>query len=112
MASLGQKWGVCGYLMAGFDKRTHCARCRDKCKGSVPCDNNEDCPHCNLLTSELKLELSTPSYQKKFNVAMERHQPTDQSSTNQTPAVSRQSPVMSGVQPNQDSDLEMDTDWW
>ena len=30
-----------------------------------PCVNNEDCPHCNILSSEQKLQLSTPSYQKK-----------------------------------------------
>ena len=66
MASPGQKWGwgACSHLMAGFDKHAHCARCRDKSKGTDPCVNNEDC-HCYILTSDQKLQLSTPSYQKK-----------------------------------------------
>ena len=52
MASPGQKRRVCGHLMAGFDKHVHCRRCRDKLKGTDPCVNKEDCPHCNVLTSE------------------------------------------------------------
>ena len=33
--------------------------------GSDPCVNKKYCPHCNILTTEQKLHLSTPSYQKK-----------------------------------------------
>ena len=33
--------------MAGFDMHAHCARCRDKLKGTDPCVSKEDCPHCN-----------------------------------------------------------------
>ena len=65
MASPGQKWVAFGYLMAGFDKHAHCQRCRDKSKGSDSFVNNETCPHCNILPTEQKLQLSTPSYQKK-----------------------------------------------
>ena len=69
MASPGQKWGACGHLMAGFDKHANCARCIDKSKGSDPCVNNEDCLHCNLMTSEQQLQLSTPHQKKKENVS-------------------------------------------
>ena len=51
--------------MASFDKQGHCVRCRDKLKGTDPCVNKENCPHCNILTAEQKLQLSMPSYQKK-----------------------------------------------
>ena len=36
MASPGQKQGLCGHLMAGFDSHAHCARCRDKAKAMTP----------------------------------------------------------------------------
>ena len=64
MASPGQKRGVCGHFMAGFHMHAHCAMCRDKLKCTDPCVNKKDCPHCDVLTSEQKLQLSTP-YQKK-----------------------------------------------
>ena len=35
MASPGEKRGLCGHLMAGFDKHSYYARCQDK-KGSDP----------------------------------------------------------------------------
>ena len=65
MASPGQKRGAFCHIMAGFDKHAHCARCRDRMKGTDPCVNKEDCPHCDVLTAEQKLQLSTPSYQNK-----------------------------------------------
>ena len=39
-------------MMAGFDLRTVCARCRDKKKGSDPCveSPNSACVHCDDLT--------------------------------------------------------------
>ena len=55
MASPSQKQGACGRVMAGFDKHAHYTRCRDKSKGSDPCVNNQDCPYCNILTTERKL---------------------------------------------------------
>ena len=47
--------GASGHLMEGFDKHVHCARCTDKSKSPDPCVNNEDCLHCNILTSEHKV---------------------------------------------------------
>ena len=43
----------------------HCARCREKKKGTDPCVKNQPCPSCNVLTEDQKLKLATPSYQKK-----------------------------------------------
>ena len=60
MASPGQRRGVCGHAMAGFDQHAHCARCRDKKKGSDPCVKGNICPSCNILTEEQKLRLATP----------------------------------------------------
>ena len=65
MASPGQTRGQCGYLMAGFDTHTVCARCRDKKKGEDPCVKDKPCSHCELLTEDQKLRLATPVYQKK-----------------------------------------------
>ena len=65
MASPGQTWGLCGHLMAGFDKLSVCARCRDKKKGSDPCVKDKVCPHCDILTEEQKLRLATSVYQKE-----------------------------------------------
>ena len=65
MASRGQKWGLCGHLMASFDKHTYCACCHNKKKGSDPCVKDEVCPFCNVLTEDQKARLATPAYQKK-----------------------------------------------
>ena len=65
MASPGQRRGVCGSAMAGYDQHAHCARCRDKKKGTDPCVKNQPYPSCNILTEDQKLKLATPSYQKK-----------------------------------------------
>ena len=43
MASPGQRRGVCGHAMAGFDQHAHCARCRDKKKGTDPCIKGNVC---------------------------------------------------------------------
>ena len=52
MASPGQRRGVCGHAMAGFDQHAHCARCREKKKGTDPCIKGNVCPSCNVLTEE------------------------------------------------------------
>ena len=65
MASPGQRRGVCGHAMAGFDQHAHCARCRDKKKGTDPCIKGNVCPSCNVLTEEQKVRLATPVYQNK-----------------------------------------------
>ena len=65
MASPGERRGVCGHAMAGFDQHAHCARCRDKKKGTDPCIKGNVCPSCNVLTEEQKLRLATPVYQNK-----------------------------------------------
>ena len=65
MASPGQTRGLCGHLMAGFDKHSVCAGCRDKKKGSDPCIKYKVCTHCDILTEEQKLRLATPAYKKK-----------------------------------------------
>ena len=51
--------------MASFDSHSFCARCREKSKGSDPCISHNDCPACNSLTEDQRLQLSTPSYRIK-----------------------------------------------
>ena len=63
MSSPGQRRGLCGHLIAGYDQHKVCARCRDKKKGEDPCVGKH--PSCDILTEEQKLKLATPSYQKK-----------------------------------------------
>ena len=65
MASPGQKHGVCGHLMAGFDSHSSCARCRDK--GKDPCVEKPEsaCKFCDILTSDQRAQPSTPSYKLK-----------------------------------------------
>ena len=65
MSSPSQKHGSCGHIMASFDSHSFCARCREKSKGSDPCISHNDCPACNSLTEEQRLQLSTPSYRLK-----------------------------------------------
>ena len=54
-------------MMAGFDLHEVCARCRDKKKGKDPYVEKpgSDCQHCNALTPEQLVQLSTPSYKLK-----------------------------------------------
>ena len=54
-------------MMAGFDLHDVCARCCDKKKGKDPCVEKpgSDCQHCNALTPEQLVQLSTPSYKLK-----------------------------------------------
>ena len=63
MSSPGQRRGICGHIMAGFDKHACCARCRDKLKGDDPCVSKKPCSFCDVLTPVQKLQISTPSYQ-------------------------------------------------
>ena len=67
MASPGQKRRRCGHLMAGFDSHNYCAHCRNKGKGKDPCVEkpDSDCKFCNILTSDQRAQLSTPSYKIK-----------------------------------------------
>ena len=58
---MGGLWPFNGRI----SKAHACMRCSDKSKDSDPCVHNEDCPHCNILTSGQKQQLSTPSHQKK-----------------------------------------------
>ena len=54
--------------MAGFDCHSFCARCRDKCKLKDPCIEKLQCTDSkfsNILTSEQRSQLSTPSYKIK-----------------------------------------------
>ena len=60
MASPRQKRGLCGPLMAGYDKHSLFARCRDK-KCSDPCVKDEFCP-CDVLTEEQKIKLTPQAY--------------------------------------------------
>ena len=64
MSSPSQKHGSCGHIMASFNSHSFCARCREKSKGSDPCISH-DCPACNSLTEEQRLQLFTPSYRLK-----------------------------------------------
>ena len=63
MSSPGQRRGVCGHLMAGFDKHMHCT-------------------HCDVLTEDQKVQLSTASYQKKKEKQEEKN--SDKNSENVT----------------------------
>ena len=67
MSSPSQRRGWCGHMMAGFDPHDVCARCRDKKKGKDACVEKpgSDCQHCNALTPEQLVPLSTPSYKLK-----------------------------------------------
>ena len=65
MSSPGQRRGLCGHIMAGYDKHKVCARCRDKKKGEDNCVKNLPCISCDVLTEEQKVKLATPQYQKK-----------------------------------------------
>ena len=65
MSSPGQRRGLCGHLMAGYDRHKVCARCRDKKKGEDNCVKNLPCLDCDVLTEEQKVKLATPQYQKK-----------------------------------------------
>ena len=50
MASLDQKRGTCGHVMALFDPHAKCARCHEKGFGTDPCV--ESCEICDSFTSE------------------------------------------------------------
>ena len=65
MSSPGQRRGLCGHIMAGYDRHKVCARCRDKKKGEDNCVKNLPCLDCDVLTEEQKVKLATPQYQKK-----------------------------------------------
>ena len=68
MASPGQNLGGCGHLMTRFDTHSNCARCCGKGKGPDCCvekPENSDCKFCNVLTSDQRSQLSTPSYKLK-----------------------------------------------
>ena len=65
MSSPGQRRGLCGHIMAGYDKHKVCARCRDKKKGEDNCVKSLPCISGDVLTEEQKGKLATPQYQKK-----------------------------------------------
>ena len=87
MASPGQTRGQCGHLMAGFDRHSVCARCRDKKKGEDPCIKDKPCSHCDLLTEDQKLRLATPAYQKKKEKRELKAKAEESSSTLVDPAL-------------------------
>ena len=82
MSSPGQRRGVCGHVMAVFDKHSHFARCRDKLKGDNPCVNKKPCSFCDVLMPEQKLQISTPSYQKKKEKQEQKSVTADKSAEN------------------------------
>ena len=55
----GQCRGLCGHVMAAFDK---CARCREKLIGSDNCVQDKPCAICESFTDVQKDSLSTPTY--------------------------------------------------
>ena len=68
--------------MAGFDKHLHCARCRDKIKRDDPCVSKKRCSFCDILSPEQKLQIYTPSYQKKKEKRQQKSIMTDKSAEN------------------------------
>ena len=54
--------------MASFDIHSHCARCREKGKGTDFCVENpqsSNCQICNAFTNDQRQQLATPSYRLK-----------------------------------------------
>ena len=99
MASPGQKRGLCGHLMVGFDFHAYCACCRDNGKGTDSCVKNEDCQFYNDLTQEQRSRLTTPSYQKKKEKRDQKAIQEASSSTLVDPALCRYS---TGADPTAD----------
>ena len=66
MSSPGQKKGTCGHIMAVFDGRLECARCREEV-GDDPCVLKRDCSICKAFTPEQILQLATPTYRERKN---------------------------------------------
>ena len=73
--------------MAGFDRHSVCARCRDKKTGEDPCIKDKPCSHCELLTEDQKLRLATPAYQKKKEKRELKAKAEESSSTLVDPAL-------------------------
>ena len=65
MASVGQRRGTCGHVMAVYDPHLKCARCREKGIGDDPYVAGKDCEVCNSLSPEQLKQLSTPTYKNK-----------------------------------------------
>ena len=63
MASLAQKRGSCGHVMALFDNHSRCAHCCEKGQGLDPCVLKKECSFCDALTPEQIIQLATPTYQ-------------------------------------------------
>ena len=63
MASLGQRRGSCGHVMAGFDLHKKCAHCREKKVGDDPCVKGQDCEICDSFSDIQRGMLATPQYQ-------------------------------------------------
>ena len=72
----------CGHVMAGFDEHAHCTRCRDKLKGDDPRVSKKPCSFYDVLTPEQKLQISTPSYQKKKEKREQKAATVDKSAEN------------------------------
>ena len=64
MASPAQKTWACSHLISAFDAHSHCAYC-EKNKGSDPCVMQQDSSHYNMLTTDQRAQLATPSYKLK-----------------------------------------------
>ena len=64
MESPGQRRGLCGHKIGGFDKHDKCARCRDKGLVEDPCIvGGAICTICNNFTAIQREMLATPQYQ-------------------------------------------------
>ena len=63
MASPGQRCGLCGHKMAGFDMHDKCARCRDKGLGSDACIvGSAICKICDAFTDSQLLSIPSTKY--------------------------------------------------
>ena len=65
MSSPGQRRGLCGYIMAGYDKHKVCGRCRDKKKGEDNCVKNLPALAVMYSLKSRRSSLLLPNIKKK-----------------------------------------------
>ena len=66
-----QTKGTCGHYVAGFCQHYRGAQCHYKGQGSDPFVMHQDCIFCDVLTTDQKAQLVTPSYKLQNSVVVE-----------------------------------------